>query len=190
MIAASPEPDGNCGRQQIERQPHPIDALPSFWSGPSDWLVLLAARCTQAHRGRSWRLAVWAVSQSTTAKRAAGTAKLGRRETYDKHRRIKDVTVGDRARHTSGARYSDERVAEAQSTAEAAVADVRARQRRREEFDGKKPMLEFFRNHLAHSTMSRQVFAFFDHPAHQSPVRRCRIQSEPRSQGCRWGDRS
>ena len=57
--------------------------------------------------------------------------------------------------------YSEERIAQARTTAEEAVESLRRARRRREEFDGKKVLTAFFREHLAASTLSRPVFAFY-----------------------------
>lgn len=59
------------------------------------------------------------------------------------------------------ARYSDESLESARLVATKAVDDIRLAQRRREEFDGKKVLADFFRQHLQSSTLSRQVFAFY-----------------------------
>jgi uncharacterized protein (DUF2267 family) len=58
-------------------------------------------------------------------------------------------------------RYSDESVRSAREAAVAAVEGLRTAQRRREEFDGKKVLSDFFGQHLQSSTLSRQVFAFY-----------------------------
>jgi adenylate kinase len=58
-------------------------------------------------------------------------------------------------------RYSDKAVALARVSATEAVEKIRLAQRRREEFDGKKVLSDFFREHLQSSTLSRQVFAFY-----------------------------
>jgi hypothetical protein len=57
--------------------------------------------------------------------------------------------------------YSEERIAQARAAAETAVEGLRRNLRRREEFDGKKVLTAFFREHLAASTLSRPVFAFY-----------------------------
>ena len=58
-------------------------------------------------------------------------------------------------------RYSDAALDSARDDATRAIEAIRASQRRREEFDGKKVLAEFFRQHLHSSTLSRQVFAFY-----------------------------
>jgi ABC-type hemin transport system ATPase subunit len=58
-------------------------------------------------------------------------------------------------------RYSQESLRSARETAIRAVDEIRASQRRREEFEGKKVLSEFFRRHLHSSTLSRQVFGFY-----------------------------
>lgn len=58
-------------------------------------------------------------------------------------------------------RYAQPRIVEARQAAQSTVADIQARQRRREEFDGKKVLREFVRQHLGGTTLSRQVFAFY-----------------------------
>src|SRR5262249_8953761 len=57
--------------------------------------------------------------------------------------------------------YSDESFESARVSAASAVDAIRSGKRRREEFDGKKVLAEFFRQHLQTSTLSRQVFAFY-----------------------------
>lgn len=59
------------------------------------------------------------------------------------------------------ARYSDESLESARAAATGAVESIRTSQRRREEFDGKRVLADFFRRHLQASTLSRQVFAFY-----------------------------
>jgi hypothetical protein len=58
-------------------------------------------------------------------------------------------------------RFSEESLESARRAAERAVEAIRAGQRRREEFDGKRTLNDFFRRHLHSSTLSRQVFAFY-----------------------------
>jgi hypothetical protein len=58
-------------------------------------------------------------------------------------------------------RYSDSSFDLARSTATNEIEAIRESQRRREEFDGKRVLGEFFREHLHSSTLSRQVFAFY-----------------------------
>lgn len=58
-------------------------------------------------------------------------------------------------------RYSDESVMAARQIAAESVESIRSAQRRREEFDGKKTLADFFRQHLQSSTLSRQVFSFY-----------------------------
>jgi hypothetical protein len=58
-------------------------------------------------------------------------------------------------------RYSDEALESARVAATQTVHSIRSAQRRREEFDGKKVLAGFFRQHLQSSTLSRQVFAFY-----------------------------
>lgn len=58
-------------------------------------------------------------------------------------------------------RYSDESVMAARQIAAESVESIRSAQRRREEFDEKKTLADFFRQHLQSSTLSRQVFAFY-----------------------------
>jgi hypothetical protein len=62
---------------------------------------------------------------------------------------------------TIQARYSHDAIESAQMISTKAVENIRAAKRRREEFDGKKVLAEFFRRHLTTSTLSRQVFAFY-----------------------------
>jgi hypothetical protein len=62
---------------------------------------------------------------------------------------------------TIQARYSDESLRSAREAATRAVESIRAAERRREEFDGKRALAEFFRQHLHSSTLSRHVFAFY-----------------------------
>jgi len=58
-------------------------------------------------------------------------------------------------------RFTQEAVESARREAEQAVETIRAAQRRREEFDGKRTLNDFFRHHLQSSTLSRQVFMFY-----------------------------
>ena len=59
------------------------------------------------------------------------------------------------------ARYSDESIKLARESATRAVEEIRSKLRRREEFDGKKNLADFFGQHLHSSTLSRQVFTFY-----------------------------
>ncbi len=59
------------------------------------------------------------------------------------------------------AKYSDSSLESARVAATEAVETIRSTQRRREEFDGKRVLTDFFRQHLQSSTLSRQVFAFY-----------------------------
>jgi hypothetical protein len=58
-------------------------------------------------------------------------------------------------------RFSGEALKHAHTGAELAVGAIRAAQRRREEFDGKRTLNDFFREYLQSSTLSRQVFMFY-----------------------------
>jgi hypothetical protein len=58
-------------------------------------------------------------------------------------------------------RFSESAVESARARAQQAVDAIRTAQRRREEFDGKKILQDFFRLHLQSSTLSRQVFMFY-----------------------------
>jgi hypothetical protein len=58
-------------------------------------------------------------------------------------------------------RYSHQAVLSASEDATKVVDEIRSKQRRREEFDGKRILNDFFRKHLNTSTLSRQVFAFY-----------------------------
>jgi hypothetical protein len=58
-------------------------------------------------------------------------------------------------------RYSDTSIESARQKAVETVENIRSNQRRREEFDGKKILVDFFREHLQSSTLSRQVFTFY-----------------------------
>lgn len=58
-------------------------------------------------------------------------------------------------------RYSDGAVEAAQTQGAKAVEVIRNMQRRREEFDGKKLLNDFFRDHLQSSALSRHVFMFY-----------------------------
>jgi len=58
-------------------------------------------------------------------------------------------------------RYSDQSLQSASESARHSVEEIRLRQRRREEFDGKKTLADFFGQHLHSSTLSRQVFTFY-----------------------------
>lgn len=74
------------------------------------------------------------------------------------------ATVGVRAIAFSDSvreKYSDERIQEAHRSAQAKIGELRDRHRRREEFDGKRLLKAFFRQHLTTSTLSAQVFAFY-----------------------------
>ncbi|MCL6528255.1 MAG: ATP-binding protein [Thermaceae bacterium] len=57
--------------------------------------------------------------------------------------------------------YSEASIESARLSATQEIEKIRASKRRREEFDGKKILAEFFRHHLHSSTLSRQVFAFY-----------------------------
>ncbi len=59
------------------------------------------------------------------------------------------------------ARYSDQSLESVRVAAIQSVEEIRLTQRRREEYDGKKVLTDFFRQHLQSSTLSRQVFAFY-----------------------------
>lgn len=58
-------------------------------------------------------------------------------------------------------RFSEGSVEAARTRSQEAVDAIRVAQRRREEFDGKKLLQDFFRQHLHSSTLSRQVFMFY-----------------------------
>jgi ABC-type hemin transport system ATPase subunit len=59
------------------------------------------------------------------------------------------------------ARYSLRAIADSRTAATTAVDGLRAANRRREEFDGKKVLSEFFSRHLAATTLSKPVFTFY-----------------------------
>jgi hypothetical protein len=58
-------------------------------------------------------------------------------------------------------RYSREAIESALHLATASVEEIRKNERRREEFDGKRNLTEFFRLYLHQTGLSRQVFAFY-----------------------------
>jgi hypothetical protein len=58
-------------------------------------------------------------------------------------------------------RYSNGAIESVRNAASAAVEDIRVRQRRREEFHGKKILTDFFKNRLHNAGLSRPVFAFY-----------------------------
>jgi hypothetical protein len=70
--------------------------------------------------------------------------------------------------------YAAERVAMARSEADADVTRIRTGNRRREEFDGKKVVADFFRTYLSNSSMSKPVFTFY--AAKQARRRRSVVQ--------------
>jgi hypothetical protein len=74
------------------------------------------------------------------------------------------TTVSEKARAFIAnvqTRYSEESLEMARITATQEVEAIKFSRRRREEFDGKKALADFFRLHLQSSTLSRQVFAFY-----------------------------